>query len=216
MDSAFAFRYSGAWWIDNLCWSCQLPSIHVCYRLHHRGKGLSRYLIFSFFSCPLTYEFKDDGYGISRTPTFGRVMSDLHRRDTSLTTTQTLSGDPSSKIWGLYLSQAEKFDKEHSESWTANTEGVLVFVRHNSYYHGIVKFLPRGSGSDWSLLRRGGHIPRCQLSVVAAQSNRYHQSTAYPNLPTTINKWDGLAPPFYHIIIPTSLFCHACERHVVH
>lgn len=70
---------------------------------------------------------QDDGYAGSRTPTFGRVMSDLHRRDTSLTT-QTLYGDPSSKIWGLYLSQAEKFDKEHSESWTANTDGVLVFT----------------------------------------------------------------------------------------
>jgi hypothetical protein len=69
-------------------------------------------------------------------------MSDLHRRDTSLTT-QTLYGDPSSKIWGLYLSQAEKFDKEHSESWTANTDGVLVFVRHNSS-HEFVLFLPRG------------------------------------------------------------------------
>ena len=57
-------------------------------------------------------------------------MSDMHRRDTGLTT-QTLHGDPSSKIWGLYLSQAEKVDKEHSESWTANTDGVLVFVRHN-------------------------------------------------------------------------------------
>ncbi|KAI0268472.1 hypothetical protein BGY98DRAFT_895452, partial [Russula aff. rugulosa BPL654] len=30
--------------------------------------------------------------------------------------------------WGLYLSQAEKIDKEHSESWTANTDGVLVFT----------------------------------------------------------------------------------------
>ena len=68
-------------------------------------------------------------------------MSDLHRRDTSLTT-QTPYGDPSSKIWGLYLSEAEKFDKEHSESWTANTEGVLVFVRHNSS-HEIVLFLSR-------------------------------------------------------------------------
>ena len=58
-------------------------------------------------------------------------MSDLHRRDIGLTT-QTLHGDPSSKIWGLYLSQAEKFDKEYSESLTANTDPVLVFVRQNS------------------------------------------------------------------------------------
>jgi hypothetical protein len=47
------------------------------------------------------------------------------RRETG----QTLYSDPSAKIWNLYLSQAEKFDKDHSESWTANTEGVLVFVR---------------------------------------------------------------------------------------
>ncbi|KAI0268021.1 hypothetical protein BGY98DRAFT_1140925 [Russula aff. rugulosa BPL654] len=69
---------------------------------------------------------QDDGHGRSRT-----FMSDPHRRDTthtSLTTTPTLHGDPSSKIWGLYLSQAEKIDKEHSESWTANTDGVLVFT----------------------------------------------------------------------------------------
>jgi len=69
-------------------------------------------------------------------------MSNLHRRDTSLTT-HTLSGDPTSKIWGLYLSQAEKFDREHSESWTANTEGVLVFVRHISCNE-FVLFSPRG------------------------------------------------------------------------
>ena len=65
-------------------------------------------------------------------------MSDLHRKDTSLTA-QTLYGDPSSKIWGLYLAQAEKHDREHSESWTANTDGVLVFVRHNTS-HQIDRF----------------------------------------------------------------------------
>jgi hypothetical protein len=54
-------------------------------------------------------------------------MSDLNRRDTGLTT--RLYGDPSSKIWRLYLSQKERFDKEHSESWTTNTDGVLMFVR---------------------------------------------------------------------------------------
>jgi hypothetical protein len=84
--------------------------------------------VFLYDNSSAHIENKDDGHGVSRTPTFGRVMSDLHRRDTSLTN-QTPYGDPRSKIWGLYLSQAEKFDKEHSESWTANTDGVLVFVR---------------------------------------------------------------------------------------
>ena len=56
------------------------------------------------------------------------VMNDVQRRNTSNTHHSSYS-DPSAKIWNLYLSQAGKFDKDHSESWTANTDGVLVFVR---------------------------------------------------------------------------------------
>ena len=55
-------------------------------------------------------------------------MGDLHRRDTG-PLGQAQYGDPSAKIWGLYLSLAEKFDKGHGDSWTGNTDGVLVFVR---------------------------------------------------------------------------------------
>ena len=44
--------------------------------------------------------------------------------------TQTPYRDPSSKIWRLYLSHAEKVDKHQSEGWTTNVDGVLVFVRH--------------------------------------------------------------------------------------
>ncbi|KAI0246693.1 hypothetical protein BJV78DRAFT_117350 [Lactifluus subvellereus] len=53
-------------------------------------------------------------------------MNYQHRRGTS-SSSQTAYGDPSARIWGLYLSQAKKIDKEHSDSWTANTDGVLVF-----------------------------------------------------------------------------------------
>ena len=80
-----------------------------------------------------SFEPKDDRHGRTRTSTFGQAaqaINELHRRNTVLTS-QTLYSDPSSKIWGLYLSQAERIDKEHSDSWTANTDGVLVFVRHN-------------------------------------------------------------------------------------
>ena len=55
-------------------------------------------------------------------------MGDLPRRDTG-PLGQAQYGDPSAKIWGLYLSLAEKFDKEHGDSWAGNTDGVLVFVR---------------------------------------------------------------------------------------
>ncbi|KAH9957142.1 hypothetical protein BC827DRAFT_722637 [Russula dissimulans] len=70
---------------------------------------------------------QDDVFGRAQSPTSRQVMNDLQRRDTGLTG-QTMYSDPSAKIWGLYLSQAEKFDKEHSDSWTANTDGVLVFT----------------------------------------------------------------------------------------
>lgn len=77
------------------------------------------------------FESKDDDFGGIRTPTLDHVKSDLHLRDTGLTG-QTPYSYPSYKFWGLYLSQAEKVDKEQSDSWTANTDGVLVFVRHKS------------------------------------------------------------------------------------
>jgi hypothetical protein len=37
-------------------------------------------------------------------------------------------GDPSDRLFSVYLAQAEKFDKEQSESWKGDTEGILVFV----------------------------------------------------------------------------------------
>jgi hypothetical protein len=37
-------------------------------------------------------------------------------------------GDPSDKLFSIYLAQADKFDKEQSESWKGDTEGILVFV----------------------------------------------------------------------------------------
>jgi hypothetical protein len=37
-------------------------------------------------------------------------------------------GDSSDKIFSVYLSQADKFDKEQSDSWKGDTEGILVFV----------------------------------------------------------------------------------------
>ncbi|KAN0118362.1 hypothetical protein V8E52_005338, partial [Russula decolorans] len=37
-------------------------------------------------------------------------------------------GDPSDKLFSVYLAQADKFDKEQSESWKGDTEGILVFT----------------------------------------------------------------------------------------
>ncbi|KAN0127564.1 hypothetical protein V8E53_014652, partial [Lactarius tabidus] len=53
-------------------------------------------------------------------------MNDLHRKEPG--PIGQANGDPPEKILGLYLAQAEKSDKENSESWRANTDGVLVFT----------------------------------------------------------------------------------------
>ncbi|KAI0255006.1 hypothetical protein BJV78DRAFT_1279621 [Lactifluus subvellereus] len=37
-------------------------------------------------------------------------------------------GDSSSVLFSMYLTRAEKFDKEQSESWKANADGILVFT----------------------------------------------------------------------------------------
>jgi hypothetical protein len=41
-------------------------------------------------------------------------------------------GDPSDRLFSVYLAQADKFDKEQSESWKGDTEGILVFVFHET------------------------------------------------------------------------------------
>ena len=37
-------------------------------------------------------------------------------------------GDPSGRLWMMYLIEAEKEDKEITESWKGDAEGILVFV----------------------------------------------------------------------------------------
>jgi hypothetical protein len=37
-------------------------------------------------------------------------------------------GDPSGRLWMMYLTEAEKEDKEITESWKGDAEGILVFV----------------------------------------------------------------------------------------
>ncbi|KAI9511931.1 hypothetical protein F5148DRAFT_1167603 [Russula earlei] len=69
---------------------------------------------------------QDDKFSGARTPSIGQVMNDQQRKDSGLTS-QTIHSDPSAKIWTLYLSQAKMVDDERAQSWTANTDGVLVF-----------------------------------------------------------------------------------------
>jgi Family of unknown function (DUF6535) len=38
--------------------------------------------------------------------------------------------DPSSKIWSVYVGEADAHDKTLVESWKADMDGILIFVRH--------------------------------------------------------------------------------------
>ena len=42
---------------------------------------------------------------------------------------EKIYGDPSRKVWSLALTQSDKQDKEMTEGWRDDTNGVLVFVR---------------------------------------------------------------------------------------
>ncbi|KAI0260445.1 hypothetical protein BC834DRAFT_900700 [Gloeopeniophorella convolvens] len=62
--------------------------------------------------------------GDVQVPNAQQVKGGPHQKDSA----RGGYSDPSAKIWSVYLSQAEKFDKEQSESWTGDTEGILVFT----------------------------------------------------------------------------------------
>jgi hypothetical protein len=116
------------------------------------------------FSPLFSTRIKDYRFAGVQSPIPEHPMIHSLRRDTGLTG-QTVYSDPSAKIWNLYLSQAEKFDKDHSESWTANTDGVLVFVRQTCLIRPssiilttqpslrLVFFLPSWLGSSSSAIR---------------------------------------------------------------
>ncbi|KAH9043054.1 hypothetical protein EDB85DRAFT_906141 [Lactarius pseudohatsudake] len=64
-------------------------------------------------------------------------------------------GDSSDGLWSMYLTEAEKQDKDVTESWKGDAEGILVFT--------------------WSVLghRRGLHYRK--LSEPISQIRRYYQ-----------------------------------------
>ena len=42
-------------------------------------------------------------------------------------------GDPSGRLWMMYLTEAEKEDKEITESWKGDAEGILLFVSARAF-----------------------------------------------------------------------------------
>lgn len=58
--------------------------------------------------------------------------------------------DSSGALFSMYLSRAENYDKERAESWKADADGILIFVRPS--FHFISCVLQLKAGSDWSIL----------------------------------------------------------------
>lgn len=64
-------------------------------------------------------------------------------------------GDSSDGVWSMYLTEAEKQDKDVTESWKGDTEGILVFVSPtSSSAHSPAKT----HVEDWSIFRH-----RCSI-----------------------------------------------------
>lgn len=80
-------------------------------------------------------------------------------RDFELAPHEAKYGDSSAVLFSMYLTRAEKFDKEHSESWKANADGILVFVRASTYTYQR-KYLTPVAHLDWSVFRNGSNIYR--------------------------------------------------------
>jgi hypothetical protein len=78
--------------------------------------------------------------------------------------------DGSGPIFSMYLGMAEEEDKELAESWKADAEGILVFVR---LYVLIPCFKPVSSVIDWFILRC------CRLFDFGVDSGPPTESTGY-------------------------------------
>jgi hypothetical protein len=88
-----------------------------------------------------THPPQSSPHNLSKTPNLSSSRLVIRKNmDTSLTS-ETLYGDSSSKIWGMYLSKTERVDKERSDRWSANINSMMWFVSYKSY-HEIALFSP--------------------------------------------------------------------------
>jgi hypothetical protein len=112
-------------------------------------------------------------------------MNDLHRKEPG--PIGQANGDPPEKILGLYLAQAEKSDKENSESWRANTDGVLVFVRITLQFFKSRRYSILSLGlpyTDWCFLRDGCRFYHSQLPKPATRLRRLHSPLTFSDFAT--------------------------------
>ena len=102
--------------------------------------------------------------------------------------------DTSSALFSLYLSHAEKHDKDQVEKWNADAQGILVFVRSTLLFGFIIpSFTMSGTLTnnyciihilDRTVLRCPRHIRGRQLQVFVARSGRERRPPPRTNIPT--------------------------------
>ena len=110
----------------------------------------------------------------------------------------------------MYLTEAEREDKEITESWKGDAEGILVFVSARLFISSVPPSKARVK--DWSLLQHRRVLHYCKLPEPISCFQRYDQRASYSNIPTTGQRLQsdttherGSAD---HTAIPTHVFCH--------
>ena len=73
-------------------------------------------------------------------------------------------GDSSDEFWLMYLTEAEKQDKEVTESWKGDTDGILVFVSLTLHLLCIFSLIFKSHVKDWSVLRHRRCLHHRKLS----------------------------------------------------
>lgn len=75
-------------------------------------------------------------------------------------------GDSSDAVWSMYLTEAEKEDTKEIESWTGDTDGILVFV---SLTLSCVYSLAKAHLEDRSFFCHRRNVHYRKLSELVAQ-----------------------------------------------
>ena len=68
--------------------------------------------------------------------------------------TDTENADACSKLWSVYVDEAERYDKRLVESWKGDMDGMLIFVRP-----ALCLWEPYRCTAVWSLLRQFDSFP---------------------------------------------------------
>lgn len=82
----------------------------------------------------------------------------------------------------MYLTEAEKQDKEVTESWKGDTDGILVFVRLTLHLLCIFSLIFKSHIKDWTVLRHRRCLHHRKLSEPISCFGRYDKCAPCSNI----------------------------------